>query len=82
MKFGEFPGSDLNAFTGAMDKLVLTLASLASLPIHMVGITTVNPASADALRASEASLAVKARKRQQSYSGAYEEDHAPGGGDP
>lgn len=72
-RFGEFGGSDLGSFTNALDKLVLTLASLASLPIHMVGITTANPASADALRASEASLAVKARKRQQSFSDAYEE---------
>lgn len=72
-KFGEFAGSDLNSFTNAMDKLVMTLASLANLPLHYVGVTQVNPASADALRASEASLAVKARRRQQSYSDPYEE---------
>lgn len=72
-KFGEFAGSDLGSFTNAMDKLVLTLASLANLPLHYVGVTTVNPASADALRASEASLAVKALRRQQAFSGAYEE---------
>lgn len=72
-KLGEFPSADLSNFTNAIDSLTTTLAALAALPPHFVGISTANPASADAIRSSEASLVSKCRRKQQAFSGTWEE---------
>jgi hypothetical protein len=47
--------------------------AVSALPSHYVGITTSNPASADALRASEASLTARAEARQATFGRSWEQ---------
>jgi hypothetical protein len=71
--FGQFPGSDLSGFTNAIEALTGHLAALSGLPASYFGLNTANPASADAIRSSEATLVQKARRRMSAYGGAWEE---------
>lgn len=71
--FGQLPGSGLDGFTNGLRALTEALAAAACLPPHYLGISTANPASADAIRSSEAALVAKVRERQRSYEGAWEE---------
>jgi hypothetical protein len=73
VRFGEFSGSDLSGFTNAIESLTSHLAALSGLPAAYFGLTTTNPASADAIRSSEATLVQKARRRQRAWGGAWEE---------
>lgn len=73
VRFGEFSGSDLSNFTNAIESLTSHLAALSGLPASYFGLTSVNPASADAIRSSEATLVQKARRRQRAWGGAWEE---------
>lgn len=73
VRFGEFSGSDLSGFTNAIESLTSHLAALSGLPASYFGLTSVNPASADAIRSSEATLVQKARRRMRAYGGAWEE---------
>jgi hypothetical protein len=73
VRFGEFAGSDLSGFTNAIHALTSHLAALSGLPASYFGLTTTNPASADAIRSSEATLVNKARRRMQAFSGSWEE---------
>jgi hypothetical protein len=72
-RFGEFPGADLGGFTNAITSLTEALAAAANLPGHYLGITTANPASADAIRSSEAGLVAKARRKMRSWGASWEE---------
>ena len=71
--FGQFPGSDLSGFTNAIEALTAHLAALSGLPASYFGLNTANPASADAIRSSEATLVQKARRRMRAYGGSWEE---------
>lgn len=62
-KFGQLPGADLGGYETAVNIVVQQIMAVTSLPAHMVGITTSNPSTAEALRASEVSLADSARDR-------------------
>jgi hypothetical protein len=63
----------LSGFTNAIESLTSHLAALSGLPASYFGLTTTNPASADAIRSSEATLVQKARRRQRAWGGAWEE---------
>ena len=62
-KFGQLPGADLKGYETAVNILVQQIMAVTSLPAHMVGITTANPSTAEALRASEVSLSDSAKDR-------------------
>lgn len=62
-KFGQLPGADLAGYKTAVELLTQQIMAVSSLPAHMVGITTANPSSADAIRAAEASLTARAEAR-------------------
>lgn len=62
-KFGQLPGADLKGYSTAVDLLLQQIMAVSALPAHMMGVTTSNPASADALRASEASLTARSESR-------------------
>ena len=47
--------------------------AVSTLPAHYVGVFTDNPASADALRAAEASLTARAEARQQTFGRSWEQ---------
>lgn len=62
-KFGQLPGSDLNGYRTAVDLLIQQIQAVSALPGHMIGVSSSNPASADAIRAAEASLTARAESR-------------------
>lgn len=59
-KFGQLPGADLKGYETAAALLRTEIMAVASLPAHLMGVTTANPASADATRAAELSLTAAA----------------------
>lgn len=62
-KFGQLPGADLKGYQTAVELILQQIMSVSALPAHMMGVTTANPASADGIRAAEASLTARAESR-------------------
>lgn len=71
-KFGQLPAADLGSYKASVDILLGQIMAVSALPSHYVGITSSNPASADALRASEASLTARAEARQDQFARSWE----------
>ncbi|MEV6159408.1 phage portal protein [Nonomuraea sp. NPDC052129] len=69
---GQFPESDLANFHNTLNSLARLVASLTGLPPHYLGYATENPASADAIRSSEARLVKRAERKQRSWGGSWE----------
>lgn len=73
VEVGQFPEATLENFIGAIRLLQSQLAALTGLPPHYLGLNTSdNPASADAIRSSEASLIKKAERKQRAFGGSWE----------
>lgn len=68
----QFPEADLRNFHSTLEQLAKLVASLSGLPPHFLGQSTANPASADAIRSSEARLVKRAERKQRSWGGAWE----------
>lgn len=62
-KFGQLPGADLAGYKTGVELVLQQIMAVSALPAHMMGITTSNPASADAIRSAEASLTARAESR-------------------
>lgn len=62
-KFGQLAGADLSGYSTAADLIMQQIMTVTSLPPHLVGIASSNPATAEALRASEVGLASNAHSR-------------------
>jgi hypothetical protein len=60
---GQFTPYDPSTFTKVMDMYAKHVSSITSLPPHVLGYTTDNPASADAIRSAEHSLVTKANRK-------------------
>lgn len=71
-KFGQLPGADMAGYRTGVDILMQQIMALTGLPPHMVGIMTSNPATAEALRASEVSLTSRAAARIRVFNQAVE----------
>lgn len=71
-KFGTFDSSELTSFTNAITALTQQFAATASLPPHYVMLQR-EPASADAIRSSEAPLVNKVRRKMRSFGGSWEQ---------
>lgn len=71
-KFGALPAADLSSYREAVDIITAQIMAMSALPAHYVGITTANPASADANRSAEASLTARAEARQATFGPAWE----------
>ncbi|MEO3922700.1 phage portal protein [Micromonosporaceae bacterium B7E4] len=69
----EFTPANLSNFHETINQLARLVASLGALPPHFLGFTTDNPASADAIRSSEARLVKRAERKQVAFGGAYEQ---------
>ena len=67
------PAADLTAYGKVMGELRQELSACTRLPAYMLGETTENPASADAIRSAENGLIRKAERRQRAFSGGWEE---------
>lgn len=72
-KFGQLNAADLAGYEASVRVLLGQIMAVSTLPAHYVGVFTDNPASADALRAAEASLTARAEARQQSFGRSWEQ---------
>lgn len=72
-KFGQLPAADLAAYEASVRVILGQVMAVSTLPAHYVGSFSDNPASADALRAAEASLTARAEARQQTFGRAWEQ---------
>lgn len=72
-KFGNFNEPTLSGFETAVRVLLSQIMAVSALPSHMIGIMTSQPTSADALRASEASLTARAESKQLAFGRAWEQ---------
>lgn len=68
VKAFEFAAAQLGNFTTALGALAETVASVSGLPPHYLGMSSDNPASAEAIAGSEARLATRAERKQDSGS--------------
>ncbi len=65
-KFGMLPAADLSGYGTAVQIIVQQIAAVSGMPPHYLGVAE-RVTSADALRASEASLATRAEDRQRRF---------------
>jgi hypothetical protein len=73
VQFGEFTEASLTNFVAAIELLTSQIAALSGLPPHYLGLTNDgNPASADAIRSSEAALVKRAQRKQRVFGGSWE----------
>ena len=73
VQFGQLAAADLSNFVNAIRMFVGFLAAIGALPPHEVGITTENPASADAIRSAETLKVKRAERKQRSLGGSWED---------
>ncbi|WP_199254450.1 phage portal protein [Mycolicibacterium mengxianglii] len=71
-KFGQLSAADLGGYEASVRVILGQIMAVSTLPAHYVGVFSDNPASADALRAAEASLTARAEARQQSLGRSWE----------
>jgi hypothetical protein len=71
-KFGEFEQTDLNVYVKAIEMLVQHIASQTATPPHYL-LSTGQLPSGESLRAAEAPLVAKARRKQRIFGQAWEE---------
>lgn len=72
-KFGQLDAANLAGYEAAVRVILGQIMAVSALPAHYVGVFTDNPASADALRASEASLTARAEARQATFGRSWED---------
>lgn len=72
-KFGQLDAARLDGYSGAVSVLLGQLMAVSALPAHYLGQLSDTPASADALRAAEASLTARAEARQAQFGRAWED---------
>jgi hypothetical protein len=72
-KIGAVAASDLSNFHKTIDSLAQLVTSQYGLPPHYLGFSTDNPATAEAMRASEARLNLRAERKQGYFDAAWEE---------
>lgn len=70
---GQFAAHDPSGQTKIIDLYARIMASQFGLPPHMLGYTTDNPASADAIRSTEAKLVKRAERRTRRYGSAWQQ---------
>jgi len=73
VQLGQFPEANLSNFHDTLNALARMVASIAGMPPHYLGMATDNPASADAIRSSEARQVKRAERRMRSFGGSWED---------
>jgi hypothetical protein len=72
-KIAQFTAAELRNFTEALREIALQVASYTGLPPSYLATNTDNPASADAIRASESRLVKKVERKNLIFGAAWEE---------
>ena len=70
VQFGQFPEASLDGFVSALRFLTSALAAIGGLPPEDLGLPTTNPASAEARRAAETTLVLRAKEKFGPFGGA------------
>ncbi|MFF5642944.1 phage portal protein [[Kitasatospora] papulosa] len=70
---GQFPAHDPSGQTKIIDLYARIMSAQFGLPPHMLGYTTDNPASADAIRSTEAKLVKRSERRIRRFGSRWEE---------
>jgi hypothetical protein len=70
---GQFAAHDPSGQTKIIDLYARIMATQLGLPPHMLGYTSDNPASADAIRSTEAKLVKKAERRTRRFGAAWQQ---------
>ncbi|QCR53216.1 hypothetical protein C1N80_06220 [Brachybacterium sp. SGAir0954] len=70
-KFGQFSASDLANFHDTVNHYAGLVASVTKMPATYLGLTTSNPASADAIRSAEAPHVKLAERKQRAFGDAW-----------
>lgn len=71
VQFGQFPEASLEGFVSGIHLLTSALAAIGGLPPDDLGLNQVNPASAEARRAAETTLILRAEEKQRAWGRAY-----------
>ena len=71
-RFGQLDATDLAGYEAAVRVLQAQISAVSGLPPHYLGVHGDQPASADALRASEAALTARAESRQATFGRGWE----------
>jgi hypothetical protein len=69
----QFDAASLANFETIVNMYARLVAGLTGLPSHYLGFTTENPASADAIRSSEARLVKRVERKQRAFGGGWEQ---------
>ena len=72
-KFGALPAADLASYEAAVRVIQAQISAVSGLPPHYLGAHGDQPASADAMRAAEASLVAKVEARQAIFGRSWEQ---------
>lgn len=70
VQFGQFPEANLDGFVSAIRLLTSAIAAIGGLPPDDLGLPTTNPASAEARRAAETTLILRAKEKWGPFGGA------------
>jgi hypothetical protein len=73
VQMGQFAEADLSNFHSSIKLLAQVAVQLLGLPPHYNGFTSENPASADAIRSSEAQMVKGAERMQRTFGGSWEQ---------
>lgn len=72
-KPGQFPGADLRIFIEVINSYARQVSTLTGLPMHYLGFSSENPASAEAIQAAEQKLVTRVAQKQVAFGGAWEQ---------
>lgn len=72
-KVGQLPGADLSPFINTVKMYAQMVSALAGIPPSMLGISTDNPASAEAMRAAKERLIAKSERKQALFGDCWEQ---------
>lgn len=73
VNFGQFPEATLAGFVSGIELLTRALAAIGGLPAADLGMNATNPASAEARRAEEATLILRAQEKKDVWAGTFEQ---------
>lgn len=69
---GQLPGADLSQIINSVKMYAQMVSSVAGIPPSFLGISTDNPASAEAMRAAKERLITKAERKQSAFGDSWE----------
>lgn len=73
IQVGQFSAAELHNYTGVIESYAKLVSTVTGLPSHYLGMSTENPASADAIRSSEARLVKLVERKNASFEAAWEQ---------